>query len=218
MANYVGPQANTGDGASTFDSARVTKDGARVTADLHGKYYEQASRARAYFGSSAAAGIAIIAPATGGGHPTLWNPSDSGRDLSIVRLELGYVSGNNAPTTFGWAVTRATGASIATGAAIATGTRVAPEPCRIGGASDYKGIWLPTVNTFTAAPGFLRSTGLSLFTGIATTAVAPFKLVVEYDGDLVLAPGTALSLCTQAATTTALFQVTLTWEEIGAPS
>ena len=33
-------------------------------------------------------------------------------------------------------------------------------------------------------------------------------------GDFVLAPGNAVSLCSQAATTTALFQVTVTWEEI----
>ena len=67
---------------------------------------------------------------------------------------------------------------------------------------------------FAAAPVFLRPTGLSLFTGVAATAVAPFTLRADYDGDLVIAPGTAISLCSQAATTTALFQVAVTWEEL----
>lgn len=213
MTRYVGPQT-ANDGLSTFDADRVTRDGGLVVAQLHGKYYESASRARAYFGSSASGGIALLVPATGGGHPTLWNPSDSGRNLSIVRLELSWVSGNNAPGALEWAVTRDTGSTIGTGAPIATGTRVAPESCLIGGARDAKGVWLPTTNTFTAAPVFLRSAGISLFTGISSTAVAPFVLRADYDGDFVLAPGVAVSLCDQTTTTTAVFQVTVTWEEI----
>jgi len=183
--------------------------------ELHGKYYKQASLNRIYTGSSASTGIAIIVPGTGGGHPTLWNPSDSARNVSIVRLELGYVSGNNAPTTFEWAVTLSTGAAVATAAPILTATFVNPTGI-VGGSLDNKARWSPTTNTFTAAPTFYRSTGLSLFTGVAATAVAPFTLTAVYDGDLVLAPGTAISLCTQAATTTALFQVSLTWEEANA--
>lgn len=212
MAKFVGPLLATDGGGNASD--RATRDGADVVSQLHGQYYEQASRARAYYGSSASTGIAIIVPATTGGHPTLWNPSDSGRNVSIIRLELGYVSGNNAPTTIEWALTANTGNTIGTGAPIATGTRVAPVPCLIGGAQDAKAVWLPTTNTFTAAPVFTRSTGVSLFTGVAATAVAPFVLRADYDGDLAMAPGQALSLCTQAATTTALFQVTVTWEEI----
>lgn len=212
MAKFVGPLTAVDGGGAASD--RVTRTGADVVAQLNGTYYEQASRARAYFGSSASTGIAIIVPATTGGHPTLWNPAGSGRNLSLIRLLLGYVSGNNAPTTIEWAITRVTGNTIATGAPIATGTRVAPEPCVLGGASDAVGVWIPTTNTFTAAPVFLRSTGLSLFTGVAATAVAPFQLEATYDGDLVVGPGTAISLCTQAATTTALFQVTVVWEEI----
>ena len=155
----------------------------------------------------------MIAPATGGGHPTLWNPADSGRNLSVVKLELWYVSGNNAPGALEWAHVLNTGSQVATGSPIATATLVAPVGV-VGGATDNKGKWSPTTNTFTAAPAYLRPTGLSLFTGVAATAVAPFLLRADYDGDIVLAPGTAISLCNQTTTTTALFQVALTWEEI----
>lgn len=181
--------------------------------ELHGKYAFANKKARIYTGSSASTGIAIIAPATGGGHPTLFNPSSSTRYVSLVRLELGYVSGNNAPTCIEWASTLAAGSQAATGAAILTAT--AANPVGILGATlDNKAIWSPTTNTFTAAPVFFRSAGLSLFTGVAATAVAPFVLRADYDGDFLLAPGTAISLCTQAATTTAVFQVSVTWEEI----
>ena len=212
MAQFVGLR-NDSAGLTPNDAIRVMSDGAQVVAGAHGPYLESALRNRVYTGSSASGGIAIIAPATGGGHPTLWNPSDSGRYLSVIRLALGYVSGNNAPTCFEWAVTLNTGSAIATAAPILTGTRVAPVGI-VGGALDNKGVWIPTTNTFTAAPTFLCSAGLSLFTGVAATAVAPFTLRADYNGDLVIAPGVAISLCTQAATTTALFQVSVTWEEI----
>jgi hypothetical protein len=211
-AQFVGLR-NDSDGLTSNDAIRVMRDGTQVVASAHGHFLESNLRARVYTGSNASTGLALIAPATGGGHPTLWNPSDSGRVLSIVRLRLGYVSGNNAPTCLEWAVTLNTGSAIATAAPILTGTRVAPVGV-IGGVLDNKGVWLPTTNTFTAAPTFLRSAGISLFTGVAATATTPFSMEASYDGDFVLAPGVAISLCTQAATTTAVFQISVTWEEL----
>lgn len=212
MAQFIG-ERNESDGVAPFDGIRVGRDGGQIVSGLHGTFYEQASRGRLYTGSSASAGIALIVPGAGGGHPTLWNPSDSGINVSVVRLELGYVSGNNAPTCFEWAYVLNAGSTHATGAPIATATLVAPVGV-LGGALTNKAKWSPTTNTFTAAPVFFRSAGLSLFTGVAATAVAPFALRADYAGDLVIAPGTAICLCTQAATTTALFQVSVTWEEV----
>ena len=183
-------------------------------ASAHGDYYSNTANGRTFFGSSASGGIALIVPATTGGHPTLWNPTGSGVNLSLTRLELGYVSGNNAPTCIEWAITSNAGSSAATAAPIATATLVTPTSALLGGTGTSAAKWSPTTNTFTAAPTFIRSTGLSLFTGVAATAVAPFTLIAMYSGDFCIAPGTAVSLCTQAATTTAVFQVTVTWEEI----
>lgn len=193
---------------------RGGRDGATVVTELHGKYYEQASRGKAFFGTSASAGIAIILPATGGGHPTLFNPLGSNVNVNIIALELSYVSGNNAPGAIEWAQTANAGSAAATGSPIATFTQVASTPCLIGSTAKAQALWSPTTNTFTSAPTFVRPTGLSLFTGVAATAVAPFTLRAYYDGDLGLAPGTALSLCCQTTTTTALFQVSIAWEEV----
>lgn len=212
-AQMVGIAGPFGDGLNGRDADRTGSDGAKVVTGLHGTYYEQNARGRVYTGVSASGGIALIVPATGGGHPTLWNPADSGRNLSIVRLELSWVSGNNAPGAVEWAYVLATGSSVATGSPIATATTVSPVGM-VGGLVDNKGRWSPTTNTFTAAPVFLRPAGISLFTGIGTTAVAPFVLRADYDGDFVIAPSNAVCLCFQTTTTTALFQVAVTWEEI----
>ncbi|KKL87922.1 hypothetical protein LCGC14_1929840, partial [marine sediment metagenome] len=167
-----------------------------------------------FYGSTAAAGIALIVPATTGNHPTLWNPEGSGINASIIKLELGYVSGNNAPTSLEWAVVKNTGSTKATGAPVVTFTDVAVEPCLVGSGISPKALWAPAVNTYTAAPVISRTAGISLFTGLATTATIPFPLKVDYNGDFVLSPGTTASLCSVGATTTALFVVTVTWEEV----
>jgi hypothetical protein len=149
---------NDPDGLTGNDGDRTMRDGAKVVSSIHGRHFESMLRNRVFTGVSASAGIALIVPATTGGHPTLWNPSDSGRYGSIVRLELSYVSGNNAPGAVEWAQTLATGAAIATGAPILTGTLVAPVGV-VGGALDNRLKWIPTTNTFTAAPAFLRPAG-----------------------------------------------------------
>lgn len=179
----------------------------------HGPYASAARRGRLFLATSAQAGIALIVAATTGGHPTLWNPLGSRRVLSIRRLDLSWLSGNNAPTGLEWDSTLNAGSQVATGAPILTATKVAVLNANGGDAVDSKAIWSPTTNTFTAAPAFYYPAGISLFTGIGTTAVAPFVLSQEYGGALRIPPGTALSLCSRAATTTALFQVGIVFEE-----
>lgn len=208
----TGPQSRVGD--NVVSKARGGSEGQQIVSALHGSFYEQCSRGNVYLGRSASGGIAIIAPAAGGGHPTLWNPLGSGVNLSIIALELSYVSGTAAPTALEWASTAPAGASAATGAPIATATLVAATNQLVGSGNVAKGLWSPTTNTFTAAPVFFRGIGYGLKSGTAAAVTNGEQIIVRYDGDLVLAPGSALSLCSQAATTTALFQVGVVWEEI----
>lgn len=190
--------------------------GAAETFNVHGKHYEASRKGRLFVAASATGGIALIAAAAGGGHPTLYNPLGSGRILSVVSLRLAYVSGANAPGSLAWNYTKDAGAQAATGAssAILTAAKVAVENSMLGRGVDSKAIWSPTTNTFTAAPAYGRPIGQSLFTGLAATAVAPFQMGEDYDGDLNIAPGAAISLVTVQATTTALLRITVVFEEI----
>ena len=198
----------------TYGFLRGGKGGQQIVSQLHGKYYESCSRGNVYMGRSASGGIAIILPATGGGHPTLWNPLGSGVNLSLISLRLSYVSGNHAPGAFEWAYTANAGAAAATGSPIATATLVASTSMLIGSGNVGAGLWSPTTNTFTAAPVFFAPIGVGLHTGVAASAINPTRIVENYDGEMVLAPGSALSLCYQTTTTTALWQVAVVWEEI----
>ncbi len=196
-------------------TARADNSGALVTVPLHGQHYEAARRGQAFFASSADDGIALITTATTGGHPTLWNPSGSGVNLSIIRLELAWASGTQAPGQLEWNVIQNAGSSHATGASIVTATKVDASPCLVGSGAASKAIWSPTTNSFLVAPPFLRSTGIALATAVVTAAgIGAVQLKADYDGDFVIAPDTAIALTAGNATTTALFVVTITWEEI----
>ena len=187
---------------------------AKLAQPEHGKYYEAARKGRLFNAASLTAGIALIVSATTGNHPTLWNPLGSRRVLSIRRLDLAYVSGTNAPGSLAWNITEDAGGQVATGAPILTFTEVAVTNAMAGGPVDSKAKWAPAINTYTAAPAYYRPTSLSLLTGAAATAVAPFPLFEEYDGNLLIMPGTALSLVTVQATTTSLFRLNVLFEEL----
>ena len=191
-------------------------DRALLTADRHGQNYNAARNDRMFAGLSATGGIALIAAAAGGGHPTLFTPAGSKRVISIKALKLGYVTaGANAPGSLAWNITENAGANIGpAGAAILTATRVAVRNLQVGSVKLGVAYWSPTTNTFTAAPVYHRPIGLSLLTAISTTAVAPFPWREYYDGDNLIMPGAALSLVTVQATTTALFRVCVEFEEV----
>ena len=190
-------------------------DRALLSVAAHGWNYDATRNNRMYVAASLTAGIAMLAPATTGNHPTLWNPFGSGRVISIRKLRLAYVSAANTPGTFAWAATTDAGADIGpTGAAILTFTKVAVRNAYAGAGLDARALWAPAVNTYTAIPTVHRHIGLSQFTGVAATAVAPVELGEDYDGDNLILPGAALSLCAIQTTDTALYRVTILFEEI----
>lgn len=206
------PYLNSAKGADVLPV--LADDREQYTAELHGKHYYAAKRGRLFVATSLTGGIALIVSATTGGHPTLWNPAGSGRNISIKRLTLGYVSGTMAAGSLAWNTTIDAGSVAATGSPILTFTAVAVRSALAGGAVDAKALWSPATNTFTAAPALYYTSGLSVFAALATTAVAPAPMEEDYDGMLNIAPGTALSLVSQQTTTTALFRVTVIFEEI----
>jgi hypothetical protein len=63
--------------------------------------------------------------------------------------------------------------------------------------------WSPTTNTFTAAPTVIATTGINL--GANPGAII---LQQDYDGQLAIYPGNAISLVYSVTTSTALYMVT----------
>jgi len=184
-----------------------------MVAESHGKWYEAASRGLVYHATTLTAGIALIVAATTGNHPSLWNPNSAGTfNAEFVKLVASRVSGTDAPGAWYWCSTNPAGAAIATGGPIATWTNVAPLSGLLGpGVADSIMKWAPAVNTYTAAPVFYAPVGITMFTGTVAAVIAEIQLVIEYDGDLIVGPNSALSLTTQVATSTALYAVDLSY-------
>lgn len=180
-----------------------------------GEFTDALVSERIFIGVQPVAGAALITTTTTGGHPTLWNPLGSGVNISIISLELSMLEdGANAPSTLGWYKTSNAGAGAATGAVIPTATLVDPIPALVGSGGKSKVYWSPTTNTFTTAPAYYAPIPYTLFTAASNSAIAPIIAPIFYKGSLGIAPNTALSICSTAATTTVKFVAKITWEEI----
>ena len=152
---------------------------------------------------------ALLISATTGNCPTIWNPSTSGKILVITKLMLGFVSGTTTIGSVLWAKTTAQAgtAVIATNGPIITFTS-APSSIfngSVGGpnAKTSAMLWAPAVSTFVAAPTVFAPTGINLGAASPTNGGNIFSQ--NYDGNLILWPGFALSLVYSVTTSTSLF-------------
>lgn len=197
---------------ATYGSAAIDNQSRQI---IRSDDYHANIGGRLFLATSATGGIALIVAATTGNHPTIWNPANSGVNINIKKLVLAHVSGTDAPTSLCWNIVTGAGTTVGTGLAIVTFTSVAVASAVAGGGlTNSKVQWSNAVSTYTAAPAYYRPVGLSLFTGADATASDPFQLEEKYNGDFIVSPGTAVCLVTKAATTSALFRITIIGEEI----
>ena len=211
MPITVGPQ-NVVDGANVQD--RGGNQGELVISDMTGQYYEHTMRGRMFIYNVASQ--ALLLSATGGGHPTVFNPAGSGVIFVPVSLYIGFISGTTVISSINIAETLAAGAAAATGAAILTATAVAPLNAFRGCPTVFASavIWSPTTNTFTAAPAVKYATGINLG---AAAPTGSGQYTHDFNGRLAYYPGSAMSVVCSVTTTTALFDITIMGIEVPLP-
>lgn len=173
----------------------------QMVSDVHGKWYTSAYRGRLFEGSTAAAGTTIPVSSATAATFTLYNPIGSGVNLELVSYDS---SVQNATTVV---------SSILLG--IASGLIVAPT----------------AVTALTVRSGLLGSNAAALgqlysvATIVATTtffhvgaygatsgAFGPVHY--DFDGKIILAPGSLVHVCGTAAQTSASAQ-SISWAEWG---
>lgn len=201
----VGAASGLTDGNS--HAVRVNASGGILSAGIAAKYQEAVLRGRCYSGGTAATGVA---PGTSIGTTaafSLYNPAASQFNLVVLRVSMGYVSG-----TLGAGVVHYL-ANTNIAAAASTGTAITATNCLIGGTGSATGRPLTTV-TLPAAPTVLRPF-VSLGASLASTAVQPWQVAEDVDGEFIIAPGGTLSLHgTAAAGSTPLVVFGILWEEV----
>lgn len=190
----------------------TTNNGALHVQQFGGKYAEQARRGY-LFNATVKTAAAFLISATTGNCPTLWNPSGSNKILYVNKLLVNFLSGTTTISSLQWMITKNAGSALGTAAPIVTFTEQTIEPA-IGGAqfaSQMK--FAPAVCTFTAAPAFFASAGIS-FGAVAPTNGGCSSECVDYDGSIAVMPGNALSLCSSVTTTTSLWFASIMFSEV----
>jgi len=202
--NYgkVGPTTNS-DGSDA--PMRLGKAGEQIFSELHGRYYEQASRGKLFMAQAIVTAPVVYTTAAGTGGPLLWNPPNSGVNAVILAVSFGITTVTTVAAALG--ITGNTGQTAAPSSTTAIDGRAnlflgqaasACTPYRIG--------------TVTTAGGFLLPFA-SLHTGALTTetGIAGF---IDVGGAILVPPTGWASIAASATASTTVGTFGMIWEEV----
>jgi hypothetical protein len=198
---------------------RFGRQGELIVYEDHGKFYEQTLRGNTFVGTSLTP-VAIPIDSSVTVTPTLWNPLGSGVIVELVRLSLTHdITTPDIPGAMTWGFTTGTGSDIGTAAPITAFTNIPPVSLLLGSGRVSKARY-GNVGTFAVAPPYLMGTGITSDTWTAASTYPPWLTQVDYDGMLLVPPGTALSLHATVATGGLFFVdfffVETPWQGMGA--
>lgn len=205
LVTRVGPVTGA-DGTSPV--VRSGKQAQVIMGQSGGKYSEAVSRGNCYAAQTAAAGVA---PGTALGTTaafTLYNPRGSGKDLHVMKLDMGFISG-----TLGAGVVHICSETDVTATA-PSGTAIAPRNLYVGGANNSVALPYTTATVPTTAAKMI-GTLCTFGAMVTTTAVPPLQVEKDVDGSIIIQPGGSISLhATAAAGSSPLVVFNATWEEV----
>lgn len=191
--------------------------GELVSSNLWGDYAELCRRGMVFAGIGAAAAAVPIAT-TLTNSPTLWNPADSGKIVVPLRvlLSLGAIG---TPILQGFAISYLvnTGSVAGTGLPHATFTNIAPICTLLGKGTASTTKFSGAVVTFTVNPARLMDLGFGHhLEGAAASGQLYSQFYHDFNGSLILPPGTSVSLGSTIATSTT-YWTTILFAEIAVP-
>ncbi len=209
ITGNIGPFTSAADGQNQL-AVLQGRSGELVVAEGHGKYYTQAYRGQVFHGGLAVAGAALpISTSTAIGL-VLWNPLNSGVNVVPIKFRAGYASGTGVCTAIGYMALLGAGAAPINAVITAvTGATVTGGKLGAGGS---KAICGTAATIVTATAVFLRSAGISQGAPITSTATV-FNMVDDFDGEVILAPGSAIYPAGLAASGE-LLQQSISWYEL----
>lgn len=173
--------------------------------------YSQAMAGNVFRGTIATASAIPINNTTS---PTciLWNPSQSGVNVVMVRAHIGQVAVAGAVmTNIGLNLLNA-GANIATGAPISAFTEVSSQNAIIGSGKVSR-VRFGSAATLTTAGSVAMQLGLTQFANTSTAVFGAMQWVYDFDDTVILPPGMAI-YDTAIAATVSTFNRTWVWYEI----
>jgi len=199
----VGP-GYANDGA--IQDPRLTKDLGFAVQDLHGRFYEAVVRGTVFEAVTATTGVAPGTAIGTTGAFTLYNPTGSGKNLVLLDMDMGYVSGTLGSGTIYICANTNPNAAAVTGTAITPTNLLIGAPVGVGKAF--------TTSTLPVAPTPIHPVW-TISPMLATTVFAPIDVRLLVDGKYIISPGCALSFASVAgAGTSPLLTFSMSWEEV----
>jgi hypothetical protein len=187
-----------------------------VVSDAHGKYHESAIRKNVFSIMTPVAGTTIVAanvsPVAAGAATilTLWNPADSGFDLSIIKAWLLFISGTPGAGAFVYNTHTKVGV-------ITAAENAAAAPNYASGAKSIAKGFSQTALTGGGAGLLLRPFAASFAGAIAATT--PGQVVSDpVDGEIIVPPDAALTIAAPATGTTCIVVAGITYEQVQKPN
>ena len=178
-----------------------------------GKYAAEVLKGRVQILSTAAAGVTLPISTGTGITFGVWNTSPNMYAIPLWARG-GYTSGTIALGTFGWA-NQAAGYATAAGGPITAWTDAVVgttlKNALIGGGNQPTMKYTPSAGTLTAGGTAALWTGPSIESATAGTGL--FPLSVDFDGEVIIAPGQVFFACCSVAQT-ASFSLSLAVAEV----
>lgn len=190
------------------------KSGELLTADLHGKYYTQNYRGNVFHGTTAAAAVLIPVSGTTGATFGIWNPAGNTKNVIMLVAYYGWISTTGAPANIGYDFLTGAGSAIGTAAPLSAFTAGTAQSGKLGSGIASSVFFTPSAATLTAAGTYLGSAGMSqLTTTGASTATPMFTLREDFDGSIIIPPGTFMFPTSANTAELSKFDIRWVWAE-----
>jgi hypothetical protein len=213
VVGRVGPTTvNDGTDGTPY---RQGNEGQSIQSRLHGAHYENAKRGNVFIAATTPLGIVIpIYTATA---PTLvlWNPSDSGKNFTLIRYTSSYVSGTSGVGVFGLSKVFGAGSALGTAAPFSAFVATAPINGLLNAGTVSKAkVSISGTNALTTAgvaADFFYPI-YSITAEIVTSALNAVMISHDFEGVVILPPGTAIWTSGTVSSGASMAQ-SLIWEE-----
>jgi hypothetical protein len=218
VINYTSQTGDQVRNDGSFGAVRGGNYGEAVVSQFWGKYTELTRRGYVFVAPVAAAAAVPIAT-TLTNAPSLWNPANSGKIVVplAIQVSLGAI-GTPILNGFTLGYLTSTGSNVATGLPIATWTNVAPTNLLLGKGTAATTKFAPAVSTYTTNPARLMDLGFGHhLEGTAASGQLYSRFDFDFDGKLILPPGTSIHFGSTIATSTT-YWTTFIFAEIPAPN
>jgi hypothetical protein len=205
-------------GVGSLPNLRAGQQADLIVSQLHGKNYETNYRLNMFsFITNGLTQTNAMTTATSAGTAApiigLYNPAGSGKNISLMRMTQAYTSGtptgpllwNTFASPSSISAVPFTSNTNVIGATVSTvSNNAAGSVARIFNNQ--------TLTGQSVAGAAFRTAGGP--TSAASVAGQIQTFTEDFQGDLIVAPGSMIGLCTYANGTSAVFSIYLTWEEL----